>query len=70
MKSFIYPEMMVHVPLCTNKTPKNVLIISGGHDQCCAILGSGLKNNAKAVYHFKKVLEINLYTIMLTRYKT
>lgn len=28
MKSFIYPEMMVHVPLCTNKNPKNVLIIS------------------------------------------
>lgn len=28
MKSFIYPEMMVHVPVCTNKTPKSVLIIS------------------------------------------
>ncbi len=28
MKSFVYPEMMVHVPLCTNKTPENVLIIS------------------------------------------
>jgi spermidine synthase len=28
MKSFIYPEMMVHVPLCTNKNPENVLIIS------------------------------------------
>lgn len=28
MKDFIYPEMMVHVPLCTNKIPKNILIIS------------------------------------------
>jgi spermidine synthase len=28
MKSFIYPEMMVHVALCTNKEPKNVLVIS------------------------------------------
>ncbi|MDO8455007.1 MAG: spermidine synthase [Sulfurimonas sp.] len=28
MKSFIYPEMMVHVALCTNKVPENVLIIS------------------------------------------
>ena len=28
MKSFIYPEMMVHVPLCTNKNPQNVLVIS------------------------------------------
>lgn len=32
MKSFIYPEMMVHVPLCTNKTPQNVLIISSDAD--------------------------------------
>ncbi len=32
MKSFIYPEMMVHVVLCTNKNPKNVLIISNNAD--------------------------------------
>ena len=28
MKEFIYPEMMVHVPMCTSKNPQNVLIIS------------------------------------------
>ena len=28
MKPFIYPEMMVHTPLCTHKEPKNVLIVS------------------------------------------
>ncbi len=28
MKEFIYPEMMVHVPVCTSKNPQNVLIIS------------------------------------------
>ena len=28
MKPFIYPEMMVHVALCTSKEPKNVLILS------------------------------------------
>lgn len=28
MKSFIYSEMMTHVVLCTNKDPKNVLIVS------------------------------------------
>ncbi len=33
MKSFIYPEMMVHVPLCTNKTPQNVLVISNDAEQ-------------------------------------
>jgi len=32
MKSFIYSEMMVHVPLCTNKAPNNVLIISDNAD--------------------------------------
>lgn len=32
MKEFIYPEMMVHVPVCTNKIPKNVLIISDNAD--------------------------------------
>jgi len=28
MKEFTYPEMMVHVPLCTSKKPENILIIS------------------------------------------
>jgi len=28
MKQFIYPEMMVHVPMCTHKEPQNILIIS------------------------------------------
>jgi len=28
MKESIYSEMMVHVPLCTNKNPQNILIVS------------------------------------------
>lgn len=28
MKNFIYNEMMIHVGVCTNKNPQNVLIIS------------------------------------------
>jgi len=32
MKEFIYNEMMVHVAVCTNKTPENVLIISNNAD--------------------------------------
>jgi spermidine synthase len=28
MKEFIYNEMMVHIPLCTHKEPKKILIIS------------------------------------------
>ncbi|RLA76006.1 MAG: spermidine synthase [Epsilonproteobacteria bacterium] len=32
MKEFIYPEMMVHVPVCTSKDPQNVLIVSDSAD--------------------------------------
>jgi spermidine synthase len=32
MKTFIYPEMMVHVPLCTHKEPKNIVIVSDHAD--------------------------------------
>ncbi len=32
MKEFIYNEMMVHVGVCTNKLPQNVLIISDNAD--------------------------------------
>jgi spermidine synthase len=28
MKTFIYPEMMVHIPVCTHKAPKSTLIVS------------------------------------------
>jgi len=28
MKDFTYSELMVHIPLCTHKTPKTILIIS------------------------------------------
>jgi len=33
MNTFIYPEMMVHVPLCTHKNPKNVLVMSSESEQ-------------------------------------
>jgi len=32
MKEFIYPEMMVHVPVCTSKLAKDILIISDNPD--------------------------------------
>jgi len=28
MREFVYPEMMVHVPMCTHKAPQNVLVVS------------------------------------------
>lgn len=35
-KEFIYNEMMVHVPLCTHKDPKKVLIISNNAETMVA----------------------------------
>lgn len=32
MKTFIYPEMMVHVPMCTHKNPQSVLVFSDNAD--------------------------------------
>lgn len=29
MKTFFFPEMMVHVPMCTHKDPRSVLLASG-----------------------------------------
>ena len=28
MREFVYPEMLVHVPMCTHKGPRNVLVVS------------------------------------------
>jgi spermidine synthase len=39
MNKFIYNEMMIHIPLCTHKEPKNILIVSDSP--------SGLQNEIK-----------------------
>jgi len=52
MKKFIYNEMMVHIPLCTSKDPKNVLIISND--------STGLEDE------IKKHTEIDFKTIHCT----
>ncbi len=33
MNTFIYPEMLVHIPLCTHKNPKEVLVMSANSEQ-------------------------------------
>ncbi len=43
MKEFIYPEMMVHVPVCTNKVPESVLIISDNAE----LLSSEMEKHAE-----------------------
>ncbi len=56
MKKFIYPEMMVHVPLCTNKNLQNVLIIS---DSAELLAKETLKHNEITT----KVVECSLDAI-------
>ena len=36
MKTFVYPEMMVHVALCTHKLPTHVLLAS---DNASSLMG-------------------------------
>ncbi|MCF6340325.1 MAG: spermidine synthase [Sulfurimonas sp.] len=53
MKEFIYPEMMVHVPVCTSKEAKSILIISDSsklleteaarhNESCVKVIGCNL----------------------------
>ncbi len=49
MKEFIYPEMMVHVPVCTNKTPQNVLIVSDSADLLSAQMQKHAEIGSKVI---------------------
>ena len=49
MKEFIYPEMMVHVGLCTNKDAKDVLIISDAADSLVNEVKKHTDTNAKVI---------------------
>lgn len=39
MKPFVHPEMMVHIPLCTHKEPKNVLVASDSAEALMSEIG-------------------------------
>lgn len=39
MRDFVYPEMMVHVPMCTHKDPETVLVISDAPEMLQEELG-------------------------------
>lgn len=39
MKTFIYPEMLVHIPMCTHKDPQSVLVLSDTPDGIAGELG-------------------------------
>jgi len=49
MKDFIYNEMMVHVPLCTSKEAKNILIISDKAESLNAEVARHKEANLKTI---------------------
>lgn len=49
MKEFIYNEMMVHVPMCTSKEAKNILIISDNAELLSAEVARHQEANLKVV---------------------
>ncbi len=49
MKEFIYPEMMVHVPVCTSKEAKDILIISNDADMLSAEAARHSESSVKVI---------------------
>ncbi|MDD5373023.1 MAG: spermidine synthase [Sulfurimonas sp.] len=49
MRDFIYAEMMVHVPICTSKEAKNILIISDNADKLSAEAARHNESNFKVI---------------------
>jgi len=55
MREFVYPEMMVHVPMCTHKEPQNVLVVSDAPDALQAELAR--YDETVAVTHTRAALD-------------
>ena len=49
MKQFIKNEMMVHIPLCSHKDPKNILIISNDASKYEAEIAKHTKIDSKSI---------------------
>lgn len=46
-KNFAFNEMMVHVPLCTHRSPKNILVVGDNDDEFKEEIN---KHDVQAVY--------------------
>lgn len=66
MKSFIYPEMMVHVGLCTNKDPKNVLIISDNSKPLEEEINKYDQINYKSIQADLEAVEDDFYDVIIS----
>ncbi|MDD2950729.1 MAG: spermidine synthase, partial [Sulfuricurvum sp.] len=71
MKTFIYPEMMVHVPMCTHKNPSSVLLATENSDLFKDELGRyrdihlAVVDSSNALESLRNVADKSLDVVML-----
>ena len=69
MKEFIYPEMMVHVPVCTSKEANDILIISDNADLLAAEAARHSESSVKVIgcsLNEVSALEDNAYDVIIS----
>ena len=69
MKEFIYSEMMVHVPVCTSKEAKDILIISDNADLLSAEAARHSESSVKVIacnLNEISALEDNAYDVVIS----
>ena len=69
MKEFIYPEMMVHVPVCTSKEANDILIISDNAGLLSAEAAKHNSANAKVItctLNDISALDDNAYDVIIS----
>jgi len=72
MKEFIYPEMMVHVGLCTSKLAQDVLIVSDNADALSAEAARHSETNSTVVtcsLDSLSALSDNAYDVVISELK-
>ena len=69
MKKFIYPEMMIHVPVCTSKEANDILIISDNAELLAAEAARHTSANVKVIgctLNEISALEDNSYDVIVS----
>jgi spermidine synthase len=69
MKKFIYPEMMVHVPVCTSKEAKDILVISDSPELLSAEAARHSEASVKVItcnLNEISALEDNAYDVVIS----
>ncbi|MCW8896172.1 MAG: spermidine synthase [Sulfurimonas sp.] len=69
MKEFIYPEMMIHVPVCTSKEANDILIISDNADLLSVEAARHSETNVKVItcsLSEISALEDNAYDVIVS----